>query len=523
MKFFWRPQHGANSRRGRSRGARSRGRRRGISLLLFVATLPIICGTCGLVIDVGQLQARRAQAQRAADAAALAGAYMSGLDNSRVEPKSDEYAALNGFSSARGDIISVSTYYQSNTLQNAAPTNTVKVAVAHQERVYFAPICEALLSFMGWSEGAATFSRQVTARAVARKYVYLPMSTGGNYGIASGSQSVVNNIINGPYSAYDDADPYSGKYLLTGEPNPRYAQFNGYQNFTFHVSDQFKKNSSDSKVYLQIFDPDSGNTDFNTVNLRQTPKFPNGVAPPPTGPAVTTFEVFKKNANGTLSPIPGASKSYYGGSDPANDMQWVTPDNFGIDLNTFASETGDYAVRVSTSAGNGSNSYALRAGPAEGLSLDQVTWNDRYGDKLGTDPSNIAVPMNADGRLLIGFQTNGTATLKLGYLGKEFAGKTVQVAHFDLDIGATSLSYSIDSLPNWSSPGFLPQNYLDGARPTPGNGIWHTDSIPIPIDFQGGNLAAKYTAGVVANLGKDGSAWELFGEGTGNGFVRLVE
>lgn len=56
----------------------SRGRRRGISLWLFVASLPAIVRMCGLVIDTDQMYARRAQAQRAADAAALAGAYVSG-------------------------------------------------------------------------------------------------------------------------------------------------------------------------------------------------------------------------------------------------------------------------------------------------------------------------------------------------------------------------------------------------------------------------------------------------------------
>ena len=154
--------------------------------------------------------------------------------------------------------------------------------------------------------------------------------------------------------------------------------------------------------------------------------------------------------------------------------------------------------------------------------MDDTTWNQTYGDKLGTDPNNIAVPMSADGRMTIGFQTNGTATLKLGYLGADYAGKTVSVRHFDLDIGATNLSYAVDSLPNSPFPGTLPQNYFPGTAPRPGNGIWYTDSVTLPSDFKGGNLSAQYTAGV-SNLGKDGSAWELLGEGDGPGYTRLVE
>lgn len=489
-----------------------RGQRRGISLWLFVATLPIICGMCGLVIDIGQLHARRAQAQRAADAAALAGAEVSGTNNSQVVPTATTYANNNGFSAANGDTISVDSGYNSVALLNATPTNAVKVAIVHQEPVYFAPICETLLTAMGWSSGAAQFSRQVTARAVARRYVFIPMSTGGNYGIASGSQSVVNNIINGPYSAYDDADPYSGMYLLDGSPNPRYAEFGGYQNFTFHVSDQFKNNSSDHKVYLQIYDPGSNDPSYN-VHTRQTPKFPSGVTPPPAGPTTTKYEILKDG-------IVRATATYGGGADPTSDLQWTTPNGFALDLNTYG--TGDYHVRVSTSDGNTANGYALRAGPVEGLSMDGPTWNQNYGDKLGADPNNVAVPINSDGRLTIGFQTNGTATLKLGYLSAAYAGKTVYVSHYDLDIGATALSYGVDSLPNTTFPGTLPQNYIDGAAPRPGNGIWATDSVTLPSDFQGGNLAAKYTAGV-NNLGKDGSAWELLGDGDGPGFTRLIE
>ena len=98
----------------------------------------------------------------------------------------------------------------------------------------------------------------------------------------------------------------------------------------------------------------------------------------------------------------------------------------------------------------------------------------------------------------------------------------MQVSHFDLDIGATGLHYSIDSLPDTTFPGSLPQGYIDGARPIPGNGLWATDTITLPADFEGGNLQAQYAAGV-NELGKDGSAWELIGEGDGDGFVRLIE
>jgi len=499
-----------------------RARRRGASLWLFVLSLPIIFGTCGLVIDLGQIHARRAQAQRAADAAALAGAEISGTDNSAfVITTSLDYAKKNGFSAERGDEVIVTPNFDSNADENSADINTVRVQIKHREPVYFAPVAETLLAFMGWSEGAAQFNRVVGTRAVARKLVSLPMQLGGNYGIATGSQAIANNIINGPYSAYDDADPYSGKYLLDGTPNPDYAKTGGLQKFVIHVSPDFISKSTDKKVYVQIFDPDSVNAPGTRYDgyIRQTPVFPDGVTPPPWALTTTKYQIFKKNADGTVNPEPVAQATY--GADGDADQKWVTPDGFAVDTEQWGA--GDYEVRVSTLDGNTSNGYALRAGPLEGKDMDDLTWNDTYGDKLGTNPDNIAVPMNADGRMTVGFQTNGTATLKLGYVGPRFAGKTVFVRHYDLDIYATALNYVVDTLPNDTFPGTLPTAVIDGQAPQiPGNGIWRTDSITLPDDFKGGNLAAKYEAGVGA-LGKDGSAWELFGQGDGAGEVHLIE
>ncbi len=478
---------------------------------LFVLSLPIIFGVCGLVIDMGQLHAKRAQVQRAGDAAALAGAQQSGIDNTHAQQDGLKYADINGFSAKRGDEVTVTANYESAAAENAANINTVRVQIKHTEPVYFAPVAETLLTFLGWDSGAAQFSRVIGTKSVARKFVYLPMKTGGNYGIASGSQAIVNNIINGPYSAYDDADPYSGKYLLDGSPNPRYSQFGGYQNFTFHVTEAAKKASSDGKIYLQIYSPGPGDSGYDS-GIRQTPVFPTGTTPPPWALTTTKYEILK---DGKV-----IASATYDANSPST-LSWITPDGFALDIGTYG--IGDYQVRVSTSDGNTGNAYALRAGPAQGVGMDDATWNDQFGDKLGAAPDNVLVPMNADGRMTIGFQTNGTATLTLGHLGPQWAGKTVQVAHYDLDIGATNLVYTVDTLPDTTFPGTLPQNSIQGNAPQrPGNGIWATDTITLPADFQGGNLSAKYTAGV-SDLGKDGSAWELFGAGDGDGFVRLIE
>lgn len=476
----------------------------------------MIFGICGLVIDMGLLQSRRAQAQRAADAAALAGAQVSGFDESNVAPQALYYAQANGFSAARGDVVTVTANYDAPQNGNAASTNTVRVQIKHNERVFFAPAMESLLSLFGWSSAATRFSRVVGTKAVARKFVYLPMSTGGNYGIASGQEGFITNIINGPFARYNDADPWSSRYLMDGSPNPRYAQTGGYSNFTITLPTDpiaLKAKFPDGKMYVQVYDPDSRNATPNEFDLyvsRNTAI----TAPPPVDPLVKTkYEIFKQDEMGNLSTTPIATAIYGGTSDAdiAANLQWVTPDGFAVDLNQWGG--GNYRIRVSSVDGWTCNDYALRAGPVGGLNLDEHTWNDTYGDKLGTAPDNVYAPMHSDGRLMIGFRSNGVAQLKLGYLGPEFAGKSVTVSHFDLDINSQSVNYVVDSLPGQTFPGVIP--------PDP-DGKWSSDTITLPSDFKGGNLAAQYAAGVNAT-GYDGSSWELLGEGNGNGFVRLIE
>ena len=155
-----------------------RARRRGVSLWLFVATLPLTMGICGMVIDIGQLHARRAQAQRAADAAALAGAIVSGKNNDQVVNTANTYAKVNGYDSADPKTkVVVTPNYNANN--GGAISNTVRVWVAHEEPVYFAPIAEILLKVLGWNKGAAVFSHQISASAVAQKKVNLRMNLGG--------------------------------------------------------------------------------------------------------------------------------------------------------------------------------------------------------------------------------------------------------------------------------------------------------------------------------------------------------
>ena len=482
--------------------SRSRARRRGVSMWLFAATLPITLGACGLVIDIGQLYARRAQAQRAADAAALAGAIVSGGDNSAVETTAQQYARVNGYDVRNSKTqVRVTPNYSAD---GGTTSNTVRVWVAHEEPVYFAPIAEAMLDALGWSRGAAVFERRVSASAVAQKKVRLKMNLGGTYGIGNPDNAPTSNSVYGPMSQYRHGDPYSVQFLQDGSPNPRYAQTQGYSDYTLNISSQFLSQTTDGKAYLQIFDPDC----YNALGLYEYDELraPNTNIPGGGGSEYITqtqYEIYKIDGPNSQRFI--ASSVY--GADASTDKQWVTPNGFNIDLNAFG--TGEYRIRVKALNGSSENAFQLRAGPLEGTTMDETTWNQTYGDKNGTDPNAIAAPITSEGRLMMNFGRNGMTRINLGYVGAEYAGKSVDVSKFDVDVGSQSIAYKLDSLPDFVAPGTIPQ---------PADGIWSTDNIQIPAGFAGGNIYAEYVAGY-----HDTSNWELSGEGTGEGTVRLIE
>jgi len=141
--------------------------------------------------------------------------------------------------------------------------------------------------------------------------------------------------------------------------------------------------------------------------------------------------------------------------------------------------------------------------------MDDTTWNQTYGDKMGTDPNNVAVPMTAQDHLQLNFTKGGHTTFQLGYVPKDYADKTIGVSKFDVDIGSTDLVYTCDTLPGQSFAGYLPN---------PGNGVWSTDNIKLPAEYKGGNWSATYTAAAT-----DTSDWMLLVQGGGNKTVRLVE
>ena len=460
-------------------------------MYLFVLAFPMMIGLLGIVIDLGNLYTKRAQAQRAADAAAIAGAMDSGVRGGDMFGKAREYAALNGYTDGKdGATVGVKT-------QLVAGDTQLEVTVSRKEAVYFAPILEGFLLATGQSQSAAQFSRTVSAQGTARTRVKLPLSLGGIYGVADPSQSPVNNSIFGPYANYNFGDAYSAKYLQDGKPNELYNASGGVGEYTLTITPDYLRQHSGQKIALQIYDPDC----YNGSNGYDEIRPPNTrISPTPPGPQETTT-VYEIYAPDTTTPL--ATATY--GNDPAADGQWVTPDGFAF----TPIKAGDYKVRIRTTEGSSENGFQLRAGPEEGANKPDKEWNETYGDIGGTDPSNVALDISANDHLQINFTQSGKVKFRLGYVPEDQAGKTISVSKFDVDVGSTSIVYTCDSLPDQS---------FDGVLPQPGDGVWSTDDIPVPAGYTGGNWYAEYTAAQ-----GDSSTWTLSGSGGDGREVRLIK
>ena len=461
-------------------------------MYIFVLAFPMMLGLLGIVIDLGNLYTKRAQAQRAADAAAIAGAMDAGVPNGDMFKTARDYATLNGYEDGvNGAKVDV------NSVVAQGDTELV-VKVSRPEAVYFAPILEGFLQTIGQSETAAQFSRMVSAQGTARTRVSLPLGLGGIYGVADPARSPTNNSVFGPYANYNFGDAYSAKYLQNGQPNPRYNASGGVGEYTLTVTTDYLRKYAGQNIALQIYDPDcfDGKNGYDEIRPPNTK-----IKPAPTGPNETTtvYELYAPEAT-----TPLANATY--GNDQSSDGQWVTPGGF----NFMPTVAGDYKIKIRTTDGSSENGFQLRAGPADGVAKTDADWNDIYGDKNGTDQSNVALDISANDHLQLNFTKDGTVKFRLGYVKPDQAGKTITVNKFDVDVGGTSIVYSCDSLPGVVFP--------PGKIPQPGDGVWSSDDLAVPSGYTGGNWYAEYRAGK-----GDSSTWTLSGTGGDGREVRLIK
>jgi Flp pilus assembly protein TadG len=127
-----------------TRGARPRGRRRGQATLLIAASMTVMLGFVGLVIDVGRLYYASRALQASTDAAALAGAATlpgataaaKALAYSSVAGKLNAYGNLPGVTMAAGyPLVKCLSSVASEGIPCVAPTNGNSIVVKQQVAV----------------------------------------------------------------------------------------------------------------------------------------------------------------------------------------------------------------------------------------------------------------------------------------------------------------------------------------------------------------------------------------------------
>ncbi len=486
----------------------SSARRRGMAVVYTALLMTAILGTAGLVVDMGSVYREKQAMQRAADAAALAGAWRlahPGADPTQDVPDAQaaalDYAAKNGYdvtganATASAGKWNVLVYYPAREKQSLAADATTN---PDRNNWYRVVVTRNQPTLFGGIIGRRTVP--ITATAVALYSTLAPIDIAGlgTYGLANGP---VNLSVFGPAGLHSYGDCYSTTNLNNGSPNPLYNP-NGY-NFNVSVPTTTKVPT------IEVYDPDcinslgvnaGGNDSSGAMQideLRQSGGADGRRNSDGTSPDATTTKYSVYDDNGT----PGnpnddvfLGSMTYGGSsaaDIAANNKWVTLLN---DTRSSRSKSNsNYRVNVTSIAGSSENGFSLRAGP-------QLTGKQTF------DPNN-GTKVTADGHLPLNFNVSGTVDIALGSVPTAAAGGTMKITKFDTDVNATGITYTCSTLPGMTFPGTLSSN-----------DTFASDIINVPANYTQGTWYAHYTAG----LG-DTSIWDMSYSNAGPGSPGTVQ
>lgn len=452
-------------------------RRAGVTVVYLALFMVALLVVCALATDIGFLFYRRAEAQKAADLAALAGASRL-PDAVSARAVALQYAAQNGYSDGVNGVI-----VETQVNPDGAHPNWFLVRVSRPEPFFFGTVL-------------GLRNRRISAAAIAeyQTAVGIDVYGLGQYGVLG----PVNLSVFGPYAYYSYGDAFSTRWLDDGSPNPYYDP-NGYDFGIFIPPDYVTRNGT-TRVMVELFDPDcynaGGYSDADGRNrvdeIRNAPPSPH--PQPSTVYTTTVYSLYWTNGTpkDPSDDVLIAQCTY--GYDSSTDMKWVNPPGFTFNINQYG--TGMYRLNVKTVEGSSENGFLVRAGPPRS---GNTPFNPDNGTRV------IAI-----GRIPINFNTSGTVSIRLGYVPATAAGGKLYIDKFDTDVNAVSVTYKCDTLPNSSWPGVLA-----------GNGLWQRDVISLPDGYPGGTWSAVYQAGV-----QDTSVWMMYYSRVGSelpALLRLVE
>jgi len=455
-----------------------RARRNGIVTVYVALGLIAFLGVAAISVDVSYLYNRKAKAQLAADATALAGAWKLAssdeLDPARREADAksmaDTYVSQNGYRAGVVNGLTTTITYDYYARNGTA----FKATIVRDEPTFFAGVL-----------GRSRVPVGAAATAVYETFAPLDIYGGGVYGQPDGPTTL---SLFGPDGFYNHGDDISTRFLPDGTANPKY-DGKGFD-FTITVPPTY------TGTDIELYDPDgynAGGVATAQAGVRVDELWTSSGRAGSNADATTTqYRIYwDNNTPDTITDdvlLPSGDKSY--GNDSSTDMRWNTVFQF----NRANYPTGNFRLNVTSTAGASENGFLIRAKPT----------GQAFASDNGTG-------VTAQKQLPMNFNGSGQSNIGLGTVPAEAANKTLSINMYDTDVGNNNtVVYTCDGLPGQSWSFALP-----------GNGQHGTHNITLPSNYPGGYWKALYTAGR-----QDTSVWNMTYTGVGPGRpgrIKLVD
>jgi hypothetical protein len=319
----------------------------GISLIWLAMTLALLIGMAGFATDLGWLYLNTTRAQKAVDAAALAGVVnLPGFQNLALSDAEDA-ARANGYDPGGSDQLEV----------NPLPDNRLHAELRTQVPTFF-------LKVLGFD--AFTVTREATAQYIQPVPLGSPSRCFGQDPTGTFCPPNINDFwaaVSAPFTNKEDGDPYSTQCnanssasgCSTGNP-----EFNrgpdGYNGYYYAIDVPAGAQNLSVEIYDARFDERPNYPDVETADVRLAPGDPN--------PGVTTnfqlHDVDTSPHDPTNNPsIGGCSMSLSPNLDPSSSPE----KNAWTQLCAIGTTTeGLYMLHVwSSGIGSGTNQYSVAA------------------------------------------------------------------------------------------------------------------------------------------------------------------
>ena len=402
---------------------------RGQIIVLFALSLTVLIGIMGLSIDVSYAWVNELRIQKAADAAALAGAVYLPDNPTPARDASLASAVQNGYTNNSGGVVI-------DAHQDTLDHEKMDVTIS-------APVPTFFMRIFGIT------SLQPSRSAHAQFHLPVPMGSPLNvFGDPNAHDLQGNNLnfwaaINGPCTDKQQGDPYATKFYSSN-----YQSTNTPSNcltYTTPTNNEYKapatkdpgpydyaiKVMTPGTLTIQLYDPEycsrsSQNTDTGETALTNNSQFntvfqlyaPSDTPYDLTDDTLLTSVTYSgdqstSTSDGQAGFTHSCSSYYVTGSNGNYTGKWLT-------YATFVASVGTYRMNIQTTPVSGSpadasNQFAIKATSASGVQ-PQV-----YAGLAGSQ-SAMSIYNNI---------MSGSAYIYLAKINSTFAGKTMEVDLFD--------------------------------------------------------------------------------------------